>query len=55
MKRTSLLMIMVVICGLGIAVLMNPGHVLGSSDEDHHFVGAVGGDNDYNRGKAPED
>ena len=55
MKRTSLIVIAAIICSLGIAILMNPGHVLGSPEEDHHFVGAVGGDNDYNRGRAPED
>ena len=54
MKSVSLIVV-VIICGLGIAVLMNPHHVLGSSEEDHHFVGAVGGDNAYNRGQAPED
>jgi len=55
MKSASLIVVVVIICGLGIAVLTNPRHVLGSSEEDHHFVGAVGGDNDYNRGQAPED
>jgi formylmethanofuran dehydrogenase subunit E len=55
MKSASLIVALIIICGLGIAVLMNPRYVLGSSEEDHHFVGAVGGDNAYNRGRAPED
>jgi len=55
MKSVSLIVVVFIICGLGIAVLMNPHHVLGSSEEDHHFVGAAGGDNAYNRGQAPED
>jgi formylmethanofuran dehydrogenase subunit E len=55
MKSASLIMVVVIICGLGIAVLTYPPHVLGSSEEAHHFVGAVGGDNAYNRGQAPED
>ena len=55
MKSASLIVVLVIICGIGIAVLMNPRYVLGSSEEQHHFVGAVGGDNAYNRGQAPED
>jgi len=55
MKSASLIVVTVIICGLGIAALMNPRYVLGSSEQEHHFVGAVGGDNDYNRGQAPED
>jgi len=55
MKNASLIVIAVMICALGVAVLMNPRYVLGSSEQEHHFVGAVGGDNDYNRGRAPED
>jgi formylmethanofuran dehydrogenase subunit E len=55
MKSASLIMALVIICGLGTAVLINPRYVLGSSDEEHHFVGAAGGDNAYNRGQAPED
>ena len=55
MKSVSLIVVVFIICGLGIAVLMNPRYVLGSSEEDHHFVGAAGGDNAYNRGQAPED
>jgi len=55
MKSASLIVVTVIICGLGIAALMNPRYVLGSSEQEHHFVGAVGGDNDYNTGQAPED
>jgi formylmethanofuran dehydrogenase subunit E len=55
MKRTLSILAVIIICGLGIGVLTYPRHVLGSSEEEHHFVGAVGGDNDYNRGQAPED
>ena len=55
MKTASLIVALVIICGLGIAFLTYPRHVLGSSEEEHHFVGAVGGDNAYNRGQAPED
>ena len=55
MKRVSLIVAVIIICGLAASVLTNPGHVFGSSDEAHHFMGAAGGDNDYNRGQAPED
>ena len=55
MKSASLIVLTVILCGLGIGLLMSPGHVLGSSEETHHFVGAAGGDNAYNRGQAPED
>lgn len=54
-KKASLVLVLLVICGLVICVLIYSRHVLGSSDEDHHFMGAVGGDNAYNRGQAPED
>ncbi|MHC4204888.1 MAG: FmdE family protein [Planctomycetota bacterium] len=55
MKSTLMILVTVIICGLGIGALTYSGHVFGSSDEDHHFVGAVGGDNAYNRGQEPED
>jgi formylmethanofuran dehydrogenase subunit E len=56
MKSASLIFAVVIISGIVIGVLVYPHHVLGSSEEhEHHFVGAVGGDNDYNRGQAPED
>ncbi|MHC4325824.1 MAG: formylmethanofuran dehydrogenase subunit E family protein [Planctomycetota bacterium] len=55
MKSTSLVLVVIIVCGLGIGTLIDPRHVLGSSEQKHHFVGAVGGDNDYNRGRAPED
>ena len=55
MKSASLILVVIIICGLGIGVLTYPRHVLGSSEQAHHFVGAAGGDNDYNRGQAPED
>jgi formylmethanofuran dehydrogenase subunit E len=55
MKSAPLILVVIIICGLGISILTYPRHVLGSSDEDHHFVGAVGGDNAYNRGQAPKD
>ena len=56
MKSASLILAVVIICGMVVDVLVYPRHVLGSSEEhEHHFVGAVGGDNDYNRGQAPED
>lgn len=45
----------IIICGLAVSVLTYPHHVWGSSEEAHHFVGAAGGDNDYNRGQPPED
>ena len=55
MKRISLVWVAVIICGLIIGVSNLGRCVLGSSEEEHHFVGAVGGDNAYNRGRAPED
>jgi len=55
MKSTSLILIFIIICGLGIGALIYPRYVLGSSEQEHHFVGAAGGDNAYNRGQAPED
>jgi formylmethanofuran dehydrogenase subunit E len=55
MKSASLIILVVILCSLGIGVLTCPQYVLGSSEESHHFVGAVGGDNDYNRGREPED
>ena len=55
MKRAFLVLVAVIICGLGVGIVNYPSHVLGSSEEAHHFVGAVGGDNAYNRGRAPED
>jgi formylmethanofuran dehydrogenase subunit E len=55
MKRALLVLAAVTICGLGVGILNYPSYVLGSSEEAHHFVGAVGGDNAYNRGRAPED
>ena len=55
MKSASLIIVVIIICGLGIVVLTCPQHVFGSSEQEHHFVGAVGGDNVYNRGQAPED
>ncbi|HUT44730.1 MAG TPA: formylmethanofuran dehydrogenase subunit E family protein [Sedimentisphaerales bacterium] len=54
-KKASLVLVLLVMCGLVICVLTYPRYVLGSSEEEHHFVGAVGGDNAYNRGQAPED
>jgi len=55
MKSVSLLITVTVALTLGIAVLTSQQYVLGSSQEDHHFTGAVGGDNDYNRGQEPQD
>ena len=55
MKIASLIIIVLILCSLGIGVLTCSQYVLGSSEESHHFVGAVGGDNDYNRGREPED
>ncbi|UCF16271.1 MAG: formylmethanofuran dehydrogenase subunit E family protein [Phycisphaerales bacterium] len=55
MKRISSILFVLVVCGLTVGVLNSSGRVLDSSEEDHHFVGAVGGDNAYNRGQAPED
>ena len=55
MKNAILILAALILCGLGIGDLMYPKHVFSSSDESHHFVGAVGGDNDYNRGQEPED
>jgi len=47
--------VVVIICVLLISVVTSSRHVSASSEEAHHFVGAVGGDNAYNRGRAPED
>jgi formylmethanofuran dehydrogenase subunit E len=55
MKTTSFVVAVLVICGLGIGVFIYPHYVLGSVEQAHHFVGAVGGDNAYNRGQEPED
>ncbi|UCE49829.1 MAG: formylmethanofuran dehydrogenase subunit E family protein, partial [Phycisphaerales bacterium] len=55
MKRFSSILVVLVVCGLTIGVLNSSGRVLGSSEEEHHFVGAVGGDSAYHRGQAPED
>jgi len=55
MKSASLIVVIVIICGLGIGVVTSSRHVLGSSEQNHHFVGAVGGDNAYNRGQSPDD
>jgi formylmethanofuran dehydrogenase subunit E len=54
-KKASLMIVIIVLSSLGIVALTQPEHVSASSDESHHFVGAVGGDNDYNRGREPED
>ncbi|MBC8218390.1 MAG: formylmethanofuran dehydrogenase subunit E family protein [Planctomycetes bacterium] len=55
MRRISLVVAVIIICSSAIGILTYPRYVLGSSEEDHHFVGAVGGENEYNRGQAPED
>jgi formylmethanofuran dehydrogenase subunit E len=55
MKNASSILAVVIICRMVIGVLIYPRHVLGSSEQEHHFVGAIGGDNDYNRGREPED
>jgi len=55
MKTASLLVGVVIFCGVAAGVLMYPRYVSGSSREAHPFGGAVGGDNDYNRAQAPED
>lgn len=55
MKSASIIVVIVMICSLGIVVSTCPQHALGSSEQEHHFVGAVGGDNAYNRGQAPDD
>jgi formylmethanofuran dehydrogenase subunit E len=55
MKRASFIAVVVILCGLAISVLICPRYVLGSSEEAHHFVGAPGGDNAYNRGQEPQD
>ncbi len=55
MKRISLILIIVVICGSMFGALSLSRRALGSPEEDHHFVGAAGGDNAYNKGRAPED
>ncbi|MHC4435361.1 MAG: formylmethanofuran dehydrogenase subunit E family protein [Planctomycetota bacterium] len=55
MKRIWLILIVTVVSGLAIRVVTTSGRVTESSQEEHHFVGATGGDNAYNRGRAPED
>jgi formylmethanofuran dehydrogenase subunit E len=55
MRTTSFVVAVLVICGLGVGAFIYPHYVLGSSEQAHHFVGAVGGDNAYNRGQEPED
>lgn len=55
MKSVSLITATVIVCALAVAILTYPHHVRGSSQEAHHLVGAVGGDNDYNRGQEPQD
>ena len=55
MKRASFVGIAIILGGLGVSVLLCPRYVFGSSEEGHHFVGAVGGDNAYNQGREPED
>ena len=54
MKIISAMLAILIICGLGIGTLIYPGYASGSEEEQHHFVGAVGGDNAYNRGQEPE-
>lgn len=54
MKRALSIAVVFIICCLGTGVLMSTQYVSGSSEE-HHFTGAAGGDNDYNRGREPED
>ena len=55
MKNALMILAVIIICGLGIYTLTYSSNVLGSSEKEHHFVGAVGGDNAYNRGQAPDD
>ena len=55
MKRIALILILLLVFSVTIGLLNSPRRVLGFSSEEHHFVGAVGGENAYNRGKAPED
>jgi formylmethanofuran dehydrogenase subunit E len=55
MKHASFLALAIILGGLGLSILICPRYVLGSSEESHHFVGAVGGDNAYNQGREPED
>lgn len=55
MKHASFIAIVVILGSLGMSILICPRYVLGSSEEAHHFVGAVGGDNAYNQGREPED
>jgi len=55
MRNASLILVVVILCSLVIGVLICPRYVLGSHEEAHHFVGATGGDNAYNRGREPED
>lgn len=54
MKRISLILIIVTISGLMTAILSSTRRVWASHDKALHFVGAIGGDNAYNKGRAPE-
>jgi formylmethanofuran dehydrogenase subunit E len=55
MRRLLLILAAVIIGWLVVAALTYPRHVWGSSHEAHHFVGATGGENEYNRGRPPQD
>ena len=55
MKRISLILVAVALCGLTIGVLSPSRRVWAFSEKEHHFVGAAGGENEYNKGRAPED
>ena len=55
MKRASFATAAVILGALGISALVCPRYVLGSLEEAHHFAGAAGGDNAYNRGQEPQD
>jgi formylmethanofuran dehydrogenase subunit E len=55
MKPALLVLIAIVVCGSMISVLSSTRRVFGFSEEEHHFVGAVGGENEYNKGRAPEE
>jgi len=47
MKSISLFVTVFIVCTLGL--------VVPASQQDHHFTGAAGGDNAYNRGREPQD
>jgi len=47
MKSVSLFVTVFIVCTLGL--------VVPASQQDHHFIGATGGDNAYNRGREPQD